>query len=45
MLTSNDYHSWVDEERWKIINDKAYAMTPVPISSLQRHGPEIVRSI
>ena len=45
MLTFNDYRSWADEERWGIINGEAYAMTPAPISIIQRHGPENVRNI
>ena len=30
-FTYNDYVLWPDDERWEIINGKAYAMTPAPV--------------
>ncbi len=44
-FTYSDYLSWNDEERWEIINGKAYNMTPAPARNHQSISVELLFQI
>lgn len=44
-LTHEDYLAWPDDERWEIIDGKAYCMTPAPSFKHQRIVGAIYRTV
>lgn len=43
--TYRDYQAWPDDERWELIEGRAYAMTPAPGTAHQRTAVELTRQI